>query len=70
LFEVQLVERSPQTYEQPDQLLAWLRQQLWTRPDGPKDLELQRVLRDRLQQRDGRFALSWEPVRVGMVTWR
>jgi ubiquinone/menaquinone biosynthesis C-methylase UbiE len=70
LFEVQLVERSPQTYEQPDQLLAWLRQQLWTRPDGPKDLELQRVLHDRLQWRDGRFALSWEPVRVGMVTWR
>jgi SAM-dependent methyltransferase len=69
LFEVQLVERSPQTYEQPDQLLAWLRQQLWTRPDGPKDIELQRVMRERLTQRDGRYALTWDPVRIGIVTW-
>ena len=38
LFEVQLVERSPQTYAQPDQALAWLRGQLWLQPDGPKDL--------------------------------
>jgi hypothetical protein len=69
LFEVQLVERSPQTYEQPDRLLAWLRQQLWTRPDGPKDIEVQRVMRERVEQRDGRYALSWDPVRIGIVTW-
>src|SRR5207244_149617 len=40
LFDVQLVERSPQSYEQPDQALAWLRQQLWTTPDGARDQEL------------------------------
>jgi SAM-dependent methyltransferase len=69
LFEVQLVERSPQTYTQPDQLLAWLRQQLWVKPHGPKDLALQRLVRERVQQRDDRFALSWNPVQVGVVTW-
>ncbi len=69
IFEVQLVDRSPQSYGEPDQLLTWLRQQLWTTPDGPKDLRLQQVLRERLTERDGRYALSWDAVRVGVVTW-
>jgi hypothetical protein len=69
IFEVQLVDRSPQTYHEPDQLLTWLRQQLWTAPDGVKDRKLQQVLRERLTERDGRYALNWNPVRVGVVTW-
>jgi SAM-dependent methyltransferase len=69
LFEVQLVDRSAQSYEQPDHALAWLRGQLWTKPDGPKDLLLQRLMREHLQQRNGRYALSWDPVRVGIITW-
>ncbi|TMF02816.1 MAG: hypothetical protein E6I52_08855 [Chloroflexi bacterium] len=67
LFEVRLLERSPQTYEQPDQALAWLRQQLWTAPGSNKDTALQRLAHARLQQRDGRYALSWDPVKVGIV---
>ena len=70
LFEVQLVDRSPQSYSEPQHALAWLRQQLWTAPDGLKDGQLQTLLRERLQERDGRFALSWQPVPVGVVTWR
>ena len=70
LFEVQLVDRSPQSYEQPDQALAWLRGQLWVQPDGPKDLLLQRLMHERIEQRNGRYALSWAPARVGIVTWR
>ena len=69
LFEVRLVDRSPQTYQQPDQALAWLRQQLWTAPGSQKDTLLERLARERLQERDGRFALSWEPVRVGLVVF-
>ena len=69
LFEVQLVERAPQTYADPKQLLTWLRQQLWVTPEGPKDRTLQRLMHTRLTERDGRLALSWEPVRVGIVTW-
>jgi hypothetical protein len=70
LFEVRLVERSPQSYPERETLLAWLRGQLWTRPDSPKDRQLQRLLADRAEERDGRIALSWDPVRVGVVTWR
>jgi FkbM family methyltransferase len=69
LFEVQLLERSAQSYDQPEQVLSWLRQQLWTAPGGGKDALLERVARERLQERDGRYALSWSPVYVGVVTW-
>jgi SAM-dependent methyltransferase len=70
LFEVRLVDRSPQSYAAPQEGLTWLRQQLWTAPESEKDRALQRVLRERVQEREGRFALSWQPVKVGIVTWR
>jgi SAM-dependent methyltransferase len=69
LFEVHLVERSPQTYTETNQVLTWLRQQLWTAPGSEKDQKLERVARERLQERDGRYALSWDPVSIGVVTW-
>jgi SAM-dependent methyltransferase len=70
LFEVRLVERTPQSYDTPDGALAWLRGQLWTAPGSDKDLKLQRLMRERVQARGGRYALSWAPVRVGVVTWQ
>jgi SAM-dependent methyltransferase len=69
LFEVELVERSPQAYQDVEQALAWLRQQLWTAPGGAKDQMLGGIARERLQEREGRFALSWDPVSVGVVRW-
>jgi SAM-dependent methyltransferase len=66
---VQLLDRAPQSYDQPDQALGWLRGQLWTAPNSAKDQHLQRLLRDRIQESQGRYALSWDPVRVGIVTW-
>lgn len=69
LFELRLMERTPQSYAEPEQALAWLRGQLWTRPDSPKDQLLQRLMAEQLSERDGRYALAWAPVRVGMVTW-
>jgi SAM-dependent methyltransferase len=69
LFEVQLVERAAQSYPQREVLLAWLRGQLWTAPEGDKDRHLQRLLDERALERDARVALSWDPVRVGVVTW-
>jgi hypothetical protein len=70
LFEVQLVERSAQSYSEPSAALAWLRQQLWTAPGSAKDQTLERLALERLQERAGRYALNWEPVAVGVVTWR
>jgi SAM-dependent methyltransferase len=69
LFEVQLVERNPQSYSAPEQLLTWYRGQLWTKPDGPKDRELQRIVNQQVEEREGRLSLDWGPVRVGVVTW-
>lgn len=69
LFEVRLVDRSPQSYESRDGVLASLRQQLWLVPDGPKDRKLQALLELKLAERHGRYALSWDPVSVGIVTW-
>jgi hypothetical protein len=69
LFEVRLVERGPQSYDAPEVALAWLRQQLWTAPGGAKDQKLEQLARERITERDGRYALSWTPVTVGVVTW-
>jgi SAM-dependent methyltransferase len=69
LFEVELVDRSPQSYEAPEQALTWLRQQLWTAPGSDKDQRLVQAARERLEERNGRYALSWAPVAVGVVTW-
>jgi hypothetical protein len=70
LFELQLVERAAQTYDGTEQLMAWLRQQLWTAPGSPKDERLQQLMRDRLHEQDGRYTLGSTPVRVGVVTWQ
>jgi SAM-dependent methyltransferase len=70
LFEVKLVERAAQTYEQPEQAMIWLRSQLWTRPGGSKDQLLRRLLDERATSDGaGLYAISWDPVRVGIVTW-
>ena len=69
VFEVQLVERAQQAYTDPEQPLIWLRQQLWTRPGSEKDVRLQTLLQEQLEEREGRLALSWTPVRMGIVSW-
>jgi SAM-dependent methyltransferase len=69
LFEVRLVERSPQTYVSPEHAFAFLRQQLWTSEGSARDQALERLARERLTQRDGRYALNWAPVPMGIVTW-
>ena len=69
LFEVRLAKRSPQSFADPEQPLATLRQQLWTAPGSDKDRRLQALLKERLIERDGRYALNWEPQRIGVVTW-
>ncbi|MBV9600349.1 MAG: methyltransferase domain-containing protein [Chloroflexi bacterium] len=69
LFQVDLVDRPLQTYAEPEHALTWLRQQLWTAPGSDKDRRLEKVARQRLEERNGRYALSWEPVAAGVVTW-
>lgn len=69
LFQVELVARSPQSYATPEEALNFARRQFWVQPGGEKGQRLKRVVHGQLRVRDGRFALSWEPARVGIVTW-
>ncbi len=67
--EVRLVEQPAMSYESFDQVLAFARMQTWVRPDGHKDRALRNVLAERVTERDGRYAFTWEPALLGIVTW-
>jgi SAM-dependent methyltransferase len=70
LFEVRLHERDPLTHAGPDEPLVWLYQQLFVAPDTAKGRRLASLARERITSRGGRWALSWTPVPLGIVTWR
>jgi len=69
MFEVQLTERSAISYPSADEAHPFLRRQLWLREGSERDARLARLRKERLSERDGRFAVSWEPITVGIVTW-
>jgi SAM-dependent methyltransferase len=70
LFEVRLLEREPLAHAEADTPLAWLYQQLFVSPDTDKGRRLAALAREAITSRGGRWALSWEPVPLGVVTWR
>lgn len=70
LFEVRLLEREPLTHADRDGPMAWLYQQLFVAPDTDKGRRLAALARDAITARSGRWALSWAPVPLGVVTWR
>jgi SAM-dependent methyltransferase len=70
LFETRLVARTPMTYSQPEQALAWARQQLWTRPGSDKDARLQRLVHERMLPDGDGYVLSGQPLTAGVVTWQ
>jgi SAM-dependent methyltransferase len=70
LFELRLSTRDPLTHAEPDGPLRWLYQQLFITPDTEKGRRLAALAREAVTSRDGRWALSWEPVPLGIVTWR
>lgn len=70
LFEVSLLEREPPAHADREGLLPWLYQQLFVAPDTPKGRQLASLAGDAMTARQGRWALSWEPVTLGVVTWR
>jgi SAM-dependent methyltransferase len=60
LFEVRLIERTPMTYADLEQALAWCRQQ---------DRRLRSLVERRLRPVEGGYVLPGQPRRVGIVTW-
>lgn len=70
LFELRLCARDPLTHAECEGPLRWLYQQLFVTPDTAKGQRLAALAHDAITSRDGRWALSWEPVPIGIVTWR
>jgi SAM-dependent methyltransferase len=68
-FELRLIDTPPPSYASFEQALTFARVQTWVRPGSAKDQRLQAALRERLQERDGRWAFRWTPMRLGLVTW-
>lgn len=69
LPEVRLVDRVPSSFESVEEALAMARRQLWVREGSAKDAALQRLVRDHLLERDGRFTFDRHPSKIGIVTW-
>jgi SAM-dependent methyltransferase len=70
LFELRLCARDPLAHADRDGPLRWLYQQLFVAPDTAKGQRLAALAREAITSRNGRWALSWSPVPVGVVTWR
>jgi SAM-dependent methyltransferase len=70
LFDLRLYEREPLAHVERDAPLGWLYQQLFVAADTAKGRLLASLARDAITERNGRWALSWDPVSLGIVTWR
>jgi SAM-dependent methyltransferase len=70
LFDLRLYEREPLTHAERDAPLRWLYQQLFVAPDTVKGRRLASLAREAITGRGGRWALSWDPVPLGIVIWR
>jgi SAM-dependent methyltransferase len=70
LFELRLCERSPLMHADRDGPLRWLYQQLFVTPDTQKGQRLAALAREAITSREERWALSWNPASIGIVTWR
>ncbi len=69
-FEVRHSQRPAISYPGREEGHAFLRRQLWLEEGSERDQKLVGILAERLTERDGRFAVSWEPATVGFVTWK
>lgn len=68
LFEVWLGERGGMHYHSREQALAFLRQQMFVRPGGEKDLRLQEIVAS-LPDEGGGVRLTSTPTPLGIVSW-
>jgi len=70
VFDVRMGAAQPLAHDSFEAALRFARIQTWVQPGGAKDRRLQELLRERLIERDGRFAFDWDPPLQGVVTWR
>ncbi len=67
---VEVVERSPRTFDSVPALTAFLRRQLFITEGGEKDVHFRAILPDHIVRRDGGWTLAERPAgSLGLVTW-
>jgi SAM-dependent methyltransferase len=67
---VEVVERSPRTFDSASALTAFLRRQLFIAEGGEKDVHFRAILPDHIVRRDGGWTLAERPAgSLGLVTW-
>jgi SAM-dependent methyltransferase len=70
LFELSLCARTPLTHADREGPLRWLYQQLFITPETVKGQRLAALASEAITSREGRWALSWSPASIGVVSWR
>ncbi len=68
-INIQMLAAEPASYESIEQTHAFARMQTWVQPGTEKDRRLEAAVRERLIERDGRYAFDWSPWPLGLVTW-
>ena len=67
---VEIVERSPRTFDSVPAITAFLRRQLFIAEGGEKDTHFRAILPERITNRDGGWTLAERPAgSLGIVTW-
>jgi CTP:molybdopterin cytidylyltransferase MocA/SAM-dependent methyltransferase len=67
---VTMVEREPRRFASRDELVGFLRRQLWTQPDGPKEKQFEDALARLLDETpDGFGIVGQRSLPVGIATW-
>ena len=69
LCEVSFVEYGGLAYDTEDDVLAFLRQQLWIAEGSPQDEQLLAMLPDYIHEIDGRVEFNYDPGVLGIVSW-
>jgi len=69
LCEVRISDRAVHGYDSPDEIHAFARRQLWVEPGSPKDEALGRAVREHATERGGRWAIRWDSLPLGIVSW-
>ncbi len=69
LCEVSFVEYGGIAYDTEDDVVAFLRQQLWIAEGSPQDEQLLAMLPDYIHGEGGRVEFNWDPGVLGIVSW-
>ena len=70
LCEVSFVEYGGIFYDTEDDILRFLRQQLWIAEDSPQDERLREMLPQHVHAEGGRVEFNWDPGALGIVSWK